>query len=637
LNPIFKWLTAVAAGIAVLVLALVLALSWLFDANAYKSEIEAWVEKETGLALSLAGDVSLSLFPRLSLEVGPAALRNPPGFGAGNLAQFEALALRVKLGSLLAGAVVPDLVAVEGLKVRLVRAVSGRHNYDSLLAPRHGAGGPPPAALAFGGLTVANAELSYQDQTSGETLSITDLNFRSGAFSAGGAASVTAQFQFGHSGHRLQGQTSVEAELSTDQALRLYHLKLLAADATLGGPGPSERRSQLRSTGNAGYDAESRVLSLENVEVAATNPDIIDAPVRVRIPKAALDLAAGTATVERFSVNALEVNISGELGVSALGADPALKGNIRVAGFNPRLLLTRLGGPPPDTAADGWPNEARLETRVSGDRRGLTLNPVALTLDTVLIGGRIDLGFGPEWPLTTSLRAEGLRGAHGDPLALALRGSGRVPEGASTYRVDDLELTLGPVSARGKIELNANGEIPTYTASLELPSFDPRALLDHLGQAAPETGDPKALTRLSASAVVTGSGTDLILEPLTLKLDDTQVTGTLSVSDGLSESRAMKFDLRADALDSGRYLPFTFPGTEQEAPTLASLGALWSLDLNGRLRLEALTVGDVIIDDVEVVARSRSGRLELQSGSVSPRLTPGGRIAASASLTQPPS
>jgi AsmA protein len=193
------------------------------------------------------------------------------------------------------------------------------------------------------------------------------------------------------------------------------------------------------------------------------------------------------------------------------------------------------------------------------------------------------------------------------------------------------------VSARGKIELNASGEIPTYTASLELPSFDPRALLDHLGQAAPETGDPKALTRLSASAVVTGSGTDLILEPLTLKLDDTQVTGTLSVSDGLSESRAMKFDLRADALDSGRYLPFTFPGTEQEAPTLASLGALWSLDLNGRLRLEALTVGDVIIDDVEVVARSRSGRLELQSGSVSPRLTPGGRIAASASLTQPPS
>ncbi len=636
MNPIFKWLIAVAAGIAALALALVLALTWLFDANAYKSEIESWVEKETGLALSLAGGVSLSLFPRLGVEVGRAALRNPPGFGAGNLAEFEALALRVNLGSLLAGAVVPDLVAVEGLKVRLVRAAPGRHNYDPLLAPRDGAGGPPPAVLAFGGLTLANAELSYQDQTSGETFSITDLNFRSGPFSAGRSASVAARFQFSHSAHSGQGQASVEAELSLDQALRLYRLTLLGAELTLAGPGTFRRGFQLRSTGNAGYDAKTRVLSLESLEIAATIPDIIDAPVRIRVPKAAVDLPAGTATMQRFSVTALDLDIRGELGVSALGTDPSLKGNIRLAGFNPRQLLARLGGPPPDTAADGWPNEARLETRVSGDRRGLTLDPVALTLDGIRVAGRIDLEFAPEWPLMTALRVEGLTGTRGDPLALTLSGSGRAPAEASAYRVDDLELTLGPVTARGKIELNVSGDVPTYTASLQLPSFDPRALLDHLGQAAPETGDPKALTRLSASAMVTGSGADLILEPLTLKLDDTRITGTLNVSDGLSESRALNFDLRADALDSGRYLPFTFPGTEQGSPALASFGALPSLELNGRLRLDAVIVGDVIIDNVEVVARSRGGRLELQSGSVSPRLTPGGRMAASASLTLPP-
>ena len=631
-----RWLAGIAAGVTVLALAVALAAAWWFDSDVLKTEIEARVEKETGLALSISGDLSLSLFPGVGVELGHTALANAPGFGGESLAEFEALSLRLRLKALLGGTVALDAVVVEGLKVRLVRDASGRHNYDALLAPADGTGDPSPALLAFGGLTLVDAALSYDDRTSGETLRITHLNFRSGPLSVRRPVPVAAQFQYSHPARRLEGDASIEAELSIDETLKSYSLRSVALAAALRGPEASGGGLRLQSQSDLRYDATTRRFSLENLELAAADPRFIDTPIRLRIPRAAVDLKAGTASLERFAVRALELDIHGDLAVSAADADPTVTASIRVEPFNPRQLLARLGRPPAETDGDGWPKEARLESGVSGDTRGVTLDPFALTLDGTRISGRIDLGLSAEWPLAVALRADGPWGVRNDPLALTLRGSGRAGEAASSYRFSDLELGLGSLIARGEIQVRAADGGPNMIASLELPAFDARALLGKLGVPVPDTQDPKALTRLAARAVVTGSDADLVLDPLTLELDDTQVSGSVSVSDALSQSPAVNFTFRADALDTRRYLPFTLPGSEQGAAAPGFLAGLRSLDLNGRLRLGRLVVGDVTLDDVELVARSRNGRLELRSGSLPPMPSAGGPIAASGPLALPP-
>ncbi len=630
----FKWLAGIAAGVVVLALVLALVAAWLFDADAIKAEIEARVKSETGLVLSIDGDLSPFFFPGLGVKVGHTELHNPPGFADRNLAEFETLTLRVKLSPLLAGTVAPDLVAVEGLNVHLARSASGGNNFDRMLTAGNGDGEPPSALLALGRLELSEATLTYVDLASGERLRVTDLDFHVGPLSARRFAPLAARFRFSDPARNVEGHASVGAELSADPAQQTFRAQSLAAEVTFRGPDLPGGGFQIDASADARFDTSGRLLSLLDLELAGTAPGIIESPIGVRIPRATVDLIAGTASLERFALTIAGLDIGGDLAASELGKDPTLKGRVTVASFSPAELMARLGRPLPDTLNAELPDDARLESSVAGNLHGVTLEPLALTLGRVRADGRLHLGFSPGWPVTTAMRIEMPPITAGGPLQLTLSGSGRAAEQAR-YQADELELTLGPLTARGDIKLDASGDKLSYRASLTLPRFDARALLGYLGLPAPRTGDPMAFTRVEAVAAVAGGHTDLVLDPLTLKLDDTRISGSLSVTEMSSPGRAVDFELRADALDVGRYLPLDSDGSKDQVSAAAPLGILRPLNLNGRLSLAKLVVGDVVMDDVQLVARSRDGRLELQTGSVSSLSTSSARVATSGSLAPP--
>jgi hypothetical protein len=632
LKTAWRWLAGIAVGVVVLALAVALAAALWFDGDAIKGEIEARVERKTGLRLSIRGDLSLSVFPSPGIRVGHAAVANPPGFGSGTMAEFDALSLRLRLKPLLGGTVALDAVVVEGLKLHLARDASGRRNYEALLAPA-GTGKPPPLLPAVGGVTLVNGTIRYDDQMSGETLGISDLEFHSGPLSPRRAVPVTAKFRLRHPDRGLEGDASIAAELSMDASLKSFALEPIALTAAIRGgkiPGDGWR---LQSEGGLRYDAETRKLSLVNLDLAATGAGLMDTPARLRIARAEADLGAGTARLDHFTLSALELELDGDLAVEAPGAAPRMAGSIRLAPFDPRRLLARLGRPPANEDRDGWPKAVALKGGVSGDNHRVALDPLELTLDGIRVLGRMDLGFGPPWPLTLALGVHGLSAA--EAVALTLSGSGRAGEEPSSYEFSDLQLRLGTLTARGEVQLRAAGDGPNVTASVEVPAFDARALLASLGLPLPETRDPETLTRAAARAVVTGGPADLLVDPLELALDDTRLAGSVSVSDAFGDSPAVGFALGADALDTRRYLPFTLPETEQGAGVPASVALLQGLRLNGRLRLGTLVVGEVTLNDVELTARSRNGRLELRSGSL-PGPAIAGPVAAPQSLAPAP-
>ena len=87
--------------IVVLLAAVLLAVRLSVDPNNYKGNIAAVVKKSTGRELQLPGDIKLSVFPWVALEVGPARLGNPPGFGDEPFVAFAHATVRVKLLPLL--------------------------------------------------------------------------------------------------------------------------------------------------------------------------------------------------------------------------------------------------------------------------------------------------------------------------------------------------------------------------------------------------------------------------------------------------------------------------------------------------------------------------------------------------------
>ncbi len=600
--------------LVVLVAAAALAVNWWFDADALKAEISARVQGETGLELEISGDLRPLLFPGAGVRVGRTALRNPPRFGGENLAEFDALTVRVKLLSLLQGRVVLDRVKVAGLRLYLLRGDSGGYNFDPLLAPGDGSG-PPPALLALTPLAVSDAALSYVDQASGEAVEITNLNLRIDPQGGDGRAALAASFGFSVPAGSLSGEVSVGANLSADPAKPIFRAQSVTAATAIRGSGVPGGSLALEAGVDARFDAATRSLDLEALELAARGPALAESPLKLRVPRAAANFGTGTASTARFVIDGLGVEIEGDLVAEGLGRETAVRASIKSADFQPADLLRGLGRPLPESLEAKAPREARFEATVSADHAGIRVDSIDAAAEAYRLRGQMALGFEPQRPLKLALKLEGPPLAEDRPVLITLSASARAPEGAAVYPIDEMELTLGPVTAKGKGEIDTGGDDLSYTASLTLPRFDARALFDYLGQAPPGLEDATALTRVSAAATAAGSDTLIRLDPFTLALDDTHVRGAIEISGLNSAAPAVIFALQADALDAKRYLPVASAESAPGAAGGASLAIFAALKVNGRLRVNALTVGDWVMNDVQIEARTRNGRLELQTGS----------------------
>src|SRR3569833_835262 len=119
-------------GLVLLLIDDIVVFALTFDANKYKSEIAAAVNKATGRVLTIEGDIHLSIFPWLGAELGAMRLSNAPGFGDEPFAQIGAAAVKVKLLPLLCKEVEVDEVTLNGLRLSLRRDANGHTNWEDL-------------------------------------------------------------------------------------------------------------------------------------------------------------------------------------------------------------------------------------------------------------------------------------------------------------------------------------------------------------------------------------------------------------------------------------------------------------------------------------------------------------------------
>src|SRR6516164_8236578 len=159
---------AIAVGGLIALLVLVLLGVWLFvDPNHYKGTITRAVRDSTGRELALPGQITISVFPWIALELGPASLGNPPGFGEEPFAAVKHAALRVRLLPLLRKQLEIGRVEIDGLDLRLRKNASGRGNWQSpaeSTPAQQSSGGTGAAALRdLAGIVITNSRVSYQD------------------------------------------------------------------------------------------------------------------------------------------------------------------------------------------------------------------------------------------------------------------------------------------------------------------------------------------------------------------------------------------------------------------------------------------------------------------------------------------
>ena len=489
----------------------------------------------------------------------------------------------------------------------------------------------------------------------------------------------------------------------------------------------------------------------------------------------ALDLGRGTASLDAFTLDALEMKAAGSLAASALLSAPKLAGKFEVAPFNLRRLLAKLEQPVPQTADEKTLTSASLSTTFAGGLNGVTLKPFAATLDDTQVSGSLRLGQGPAAPVRFDLRLNGLDAdrylpprdagktppatpaaattaaitlpveqlraldiqgrlraarlkvsglrlsgvdvtvtarqgqiqlsplkaglyggryaggvrldvrtnkpvvsldervskvkmdallkdlgvspgnldfsgapsniqlkakATGDlarnvfrfselslgaalggrsfpnrKLRFNLAGGGNVELGKQTLTADPFTLKFGPLVARGKLAVAQLFGNPRYAATLKVPKFNARSLLKTLGQQAPKTADPRALTALALTTTLSGSKEAVSFEPLSLSVDGTRLKGKLALSNFQAKVPAARFDLKSGAVDADRYLPPRSAkpeaATAGAAMALLPVDTLRALDLDGRLEVAQIKISNLRLNKVILVAKGKDGLVSL--------------------------
>src|SRR5580698_743909 len=125
-----RFLGFLAVGIVAL-FGVALVVVWLtVDPNNFKPRIASIVKQSTGRELKLSGDIKLSVFPWVALELGPASLGNPPGFGDEPFLSLKHASIRVRLMPLLSKRLEIAKLEIDGLDVRLRKSAQGKGNWQ---------------------------------------------------------------------------------------------------------------------------------------------------------------------------------------------------------------------------------------------------------------------------------------------------------------------------------------------------------------------------------------------------------------------------------------------------------------------------------------------------------------------------
>lgn len=189
-------------------------------------------------------------------------------------------------------------------------------------------------------------------------------------------------------------------------------------------------------------------------------------------------------------------------------------------------------------------------------------------------------------------------------------------------KVENLSLNTDPLSLTGEINLNNFAE-PTLSGNLKSNTFSVKQLLQALGQTAPATTDPDALSKVGFSTTLGGPAGTLQLKPLTLTLDDTTLSGEASLA---LSTQAIALKLKGGTLDADRYLP---PAPENQNTVsgnktrpagstggwpkdeLIPMEPLRALNLNAEVDLESLTINGIQLGNPGLSISAANGLIKL--------------------------
>lgn len=550
-------LRTVVLSITALVVLAVAALGFFlatFDPNQYLDQIGASVKKATGRELKLEDPVEVALFPKPGIKTGRALLLDDPAFGPEPVLSVESASLSIALEPLFDGVLAIEDVSFSGARLRLVRSLDGRGNWEP--APEKGAKQPeqgvtplpPPDAPANNAYAPADASKASSKRFEAriDGIRVTDLAVTYHD-EAGGASFSAVVDKLD-----LQNVTpGAGIPLKFSGGLR---------DDLSGRRGDFACEAMVRFS--AAGDVNANVTSLRlTAEGFAESPLVLEGAAEITYAKQRERLAV-SGLAASLSLEKRRAALEGGLIWQAAGQGDAasLTGALRFGELDLDAWLTALRAPLPDeeaAAVKGAPNMTKPKV-ARHNTPGQSTQAAAEDREQAAAKANALAAAIPDVELSlsaASLTIEGLPLRQATASVTVARGKADVPYACLLYGG----------SIKGHLSADASGKALSTALTCAVTNLD-------IGQATAARGGSYAVTgMLDASLDVTGQGADAQAVMHSLK-------GKMAAKAKGGEIRG--FTLIPPDLRGLKPVPVDFPYTSMSASAVIADGTATSRDIS---------------------------------------------------------
>lgn len=626
-----------------------------FDANKYKEEITSLVKKQTGRDLEINGDLELTMYPDIALEMGKTSITNAEGFADKEFAVIESGRVSVKLMPLLKKQIQADAILLDGLQLNLHRKADGSTNWEQMASDGTDEAKPAEESenqgddkepsevieelmqnLSIAGVSLKNANIHWQDDQANQDITISPLNLTTGKFVAGeplpvelevvvnqkapamniaaeGSTTITlsndnknfdlsklklhakvtgAQIPNGAFDANLSGDIKGSAEKVTVSGLTL--------DSTLTGDLIPEGEVKTNISGNVDFDLAGQKLTIAGMKLdnnvsgaplaggtlqALIGGDIaLDlASLQLSIPNLALDAKLANGYVKGGEANTkVNGNLQLDLGKQVL----AITGMKAIADANGELL-------------QGGSANANIDGDIQVDLANSQVTSPQLNINSTVEGGLV-----PGGKLTQTAKGN-----------LDLNWANN----QGGVNLAELLVSVAGLELKGtNIQLQPLAEKPAITGQFQTNTFNLKELLKTLDIEAPATSKATALTQLQAQFELDASTDKVDLKGLTVKLDESQLSGNLGINDFAAPNVITQ--LTIDSINIDDYLAASSSG-DASAPAAASNGSgggggggellpletLRKLNIDGDFKIGNMVINKLTMTNVNAKVNAKQG------------------------------
>ncbi len=597
MNKLIKYALYGIGGIVLLALLVAGYFATTFNPNDYKDDIIKLVKEKKDRTLTIDGDIGLSFWPKIGADLGKISISEHKSNT--EFASVNSVKVALAVLPLLKKQLVVDTVYVDGAKANIIKYKDGSTNFDDLLSKDE----EESETIKFNvdGVNITNSSVTYTDEASGAKYNVSAFNLKSGHIALAEPVDLETDFKLTANQPAIAADVVLKGNFLADPETKHYQVKGLDTHITgdmLGGTD-----MDIKINGDVDAKPEQLEFLVDGLQLVASGKfDGSTQSVNVSAPKI---------TIAKDEVDSKKVTIS----FVQEKADGNLKAN---------MVLADMKGSPKAIQSSGITGDLSM---VQGKRTvtGTFASPFSGNIENMIFDipklvGKLDVK-DPSLP-NGSMSGSFNLGAHADVkkelvnsqfnLAIAetkLAGdvnvaSFKTPNIKFNLNADKLDLNklLPKSSAAAKTETKSSNKSTDLSALKNL-------LLDGKLSVGSILYDKYRVSGLNVG--IKANGQKLTLSGLNVKVDNSQIKGSLGISQFAKP--LYTFNLDVDQVDLDQYI-VAETGAKKEASTGSKpldLSALKALNANGSIRVGNLKYGKTKASNININLKADGEKLSL--------------------------